>query len=60
MRIDAARDGESATLQLEGRLDREWAEHMAVTLEDLLHQGVRSLTVDFALISPSWASCPPR
>ena len=51
MRIDAARDGESATLQLEGRLDREWAEHLAVALEDLLHQGVRTLTVDFAEVT---------
>ena len=51
MRIDAAREGDSATLQLEGRLDREWAEHLAVTLEDLLHQGVRSLTVDLAAVT---------
>jgi anti-anti-sigma factor len=51
MRIDAAREGESATLQLEGRLDREWAEHLAVTLEELLHQGVRSLRVDFAEVT---------
>jgi anti-anti-sigma factor len=48
MKIDAARDGGSALLQLEGRLDREWAEHLSHTLEDLLHEGVRSLSLDFS------------
>ncbi|MEP6688842.1 MAG: STAS domain-containing protein [Gemmatimonadales bacterium] len=51
MRIDVTREGDSATLQLEGRLDREWAEHLAVTLDDLLHQGVRSLNLDFAEVT---------
>jgi len=48
MKIDAAREGASALLQLEGRLDREWAEHLSDTLEDLLQEGVRSLRIDFA------------
>jgi len=48
MKIDAVRQGGSALLQLEGRLDREWAEHLSDTLEDLLHEGVRSLRIDFA------------
>ena len=48
MKIDAARDGGSALLQLEGRLDREWAEHLSDTLEDLLQEGVRSLSIDFS------------
>jgi anti-anti-sigma factor len=48
MRIDAARTGSSALLQLEGRLDREWAEHLSDTLEDLLQDGVRSLSIDFS------------
>ena len=48
MKIDAAREGGSAILQLEGRLDREGAERLSDTLEDLLHQGVRSLSIDFA------------
>src|SRR6185436_14559193 len=48
MKIDAARDGGSALVQLEGRLDREWAEHLSHTLEDLLHDGVRSLNLDFS------------
>jgi anti-anti-sigma factor len=48
MKIDAARDGGSALVQLEGRLDREWAEHLSHTLEDLLHDGVRSLNIDLS------------
>jgi anti-anti-sigma factor len=48
MKIDAARDGGSALVQLEGRLDREWAQRLSDTLEDLLHDGVRSLRIDFA------------
>ena len=48
MRIDAVRDGESTVLHLSGRIDREWADHLASTLQDLLRQGVRSLVVDLA------------
>jgi len=48
MKIDAARDGGSARVQLEGRLDREWAEHLSDTLEELLQDGVRSLSIDFS------------
>jgi anti-anti-sigma factor len=48
MKIDASRDGGSALLQLEGRLDREWAEHLSHALEDLLRDGVRSLRIDFS------------
>ncbi len=48
MKIDATRDGGSARLQLEGRLDREWAEHLSDTLEELLQDGVRSLSIDFS------------
>ncbi|MGH7527123.1 MAG: STAS domain-containing protein [Gemmatimonadales bacterium] len=48
MKIDAAREGGSALLQLEGRLDREWAEHLSDTLEGLLQDGVRSLSIDFS------------
>jgi anti-anti-sigma factor len=47
MKIDAARNGGAALLQLEGRLDREWAEHLSNTLEDLLQEGVRTLCIDF-------------
>jgi anti-anti-sigma factor len=48
MKIDTAREGGAALLQLEGRLDREWAEHLSGTLEDLLQDGVRTLNIDFA------------
>ncbi len=51
MKIDAAREGGSALLQLEGRLDREGAEHLSDTLEDLLHDGVRSLNIDFSRVT---------
>jgi anti-anti-sigma factor len=48
MKIETAREAGSARLQLEGRLDREWAEHLSDTLEDLLQDGVRSLSLDFS------------
>jgi anti-sigma B factor antagonist len=51
MKIDAARDGGSAILRLGGRLDREGAEHLSNTLEDLLRDGVRSLTIDLATVT---------
>jgi anti-anti-sigma factor len=51
MRIDAARTGGSALLRLEGRLDREGAERLSDTLEDLLQEGVRSLRIDFSQVT---------
>lgn len=51
MKIDAARDGGSAVLRVEGRLDREGAEHLSDSLEDLLRNGVRSLTIDLATVT---------
>lgn len=51
MKIDAARDGGSAVLRLAGRLDREWAEHLSNTLEDLLREGVRSLSLDLSEVT---------
>jgi anti-sigma B factor antagonist len=48
MRIDAAREGGAATLRLAGRLDREWAEHLSGTMEDLLRTGVRSFSLDLS------------
>jgi anti-anti-sigma factor len=48
MKIETIRAGGSATLQLEGRLDREWAEHLSDTLANLLQDGVRSLTLNFS------------
>jgi anti-anti-sigma factor len=48
MKIDATRAGGSGVLRLGGRLDREGAEHLSNTLEDLLRHGVRSLTIDLS------------
>jgi anti-anti-sigma factor len=56
MKIDAAREGGSATLRLTGRLDRESSEHLSHALEDLLQEGVRSLTLDLSEVT--YASTP--
>ncbi len=48
MRIVQEHDGETVVLSLEGRLDREWAEHLARRLALLLQGGVRSLVVSCA------------
>ena len=48
MKIDTAQAGGSTVVRLAGRLDREWAEHLSHTLEDLLQRGVRSLSIDFS------------
>jgi anti-anti-sigma factor len=51
MKIEASREGGSAILRLGGRLDREGAEHLSNTLEDLLRDGVRSLTLDLGTVT---------
>lgn len=51
MKIEAERDGGSAVLRLGGRLDREWAEHLSHTLEDLLREGVRSVSIDLSRVT---------
>ena len=51
MKIDAAREGGSAVLRVGGRLDREGAEHLSDSLEDLLRAGVRSLTIDLSTVT---------
>jgi anti-anti-sigma factor len=51
MKIDATRQGGSAVLRLGGRLDREGAEHLSHTLEDLLRHGVRSVTIDLSTVT---------
>jgi anti-anti-sigma factor len=51
VKIDAAREAGSATLRLGGRLDREWAEHLSNTLDDLLRDGVRSLSLDLSEVT---------
>jgi anti-anti-sigma factor len=51
MKIDATRQGGAVTLRLGGRLDREWAEHLSGTLEGLLRDGVRTLTLDLSNVT---------
>jgi anti-anti-sigma factor len=51
MKIDADREGGAAVLRLAGRLDREWAEHLSHTMEDLLRDGVRSLSLDLSNVT---------
>lgn len=51
MRIDAAREADSAVLRLEGRLDREAAEHLSHALETFLQGGVRRVAVDLTQVT---------
>lgn len=51
MKIDTAEEGGSTILRLGGRLDREWAEQLSHTLQDLLRNGARSLVIDLAEVS---------
>lgn len=51
MRISTARVGGRALLQPDGRLDREGAEHLSDTLEDLLQAGVRSVNLDLSQVT---------
>ena len=51
MKIEVTREGGSAVLRLDGRLDREWAEQLSIVLEDLLRDGVRRLTIDLARLT---------
>jgi anti-anti-sigma factor len=51
VKIEAARDGGSALLGLEGRLDREAAEQLSGTIGRLLQQGVRSIRLDLSRVT---------
>ncbi|HET8624397.1 MAG TPA: STAS domain-containing protein [Gemmatimonadales bacterium] len=51
MKIDAAREREKAVLRLDGRLDREGAEQLSASMEELLRDGIRWLTIDFSTVS---------
>jgi anti-anti-sigma factor len=51
MKIEATREGGSAVLRLDGRLDREWAEQLSNVLEDLLGDGVRRLAIDLSMLT---------
>ncbi len=58
MKIEVAREGGSAVLRLEGRLDREGAEHLSDTLEALLQEGARSLSLDFSGVTYASSAAP--
>lgn len=51
MKIDASRENGSAVVRLGGRLDREWAEHLSRALEDLVRDGIRSVTIDLSRVT---------
>jgi anti-anti-sigma factor len=51
MKIEATREGGSAVLRLDGRLDREWAEQLSNVLGDLLRDGVRRLAIDVSMLT---------
>ena len=51
MMIETTRDGGSAVLRIAGRLDREGAEHLSQSLEELLRDGVRSLAIDLSTVT---------
>ncbi len=51
MMIETTRDGGSAVLRIAGRLDREGAEHLSQSLEELLRDGVRSLSIDLSTVT---------
>jgi len=51
MMIETTRDGGSAVLRVAGRLDREGAEHLSQSLEELLRDGVRSLAIDLSTVT---------
>ncbi|MEP6572517.1 MAG: STAS domain-containing protein [Gemmatimonadota bacterium] len=46
MKMVIARNGDLAVVRLAGRLDGEWAEHLSDTLDDLLREGLRSVTLE--------------
>jgi anti-anti-sigma factor len=51
MKMVIARDGELAVVRLAGRLDGEWAQHLSDTLDDLLREGLRSVTLEASEVS---------
>ena len=51
MMIESTRDGGSAVLRVAGRLDREGAEHLSQSLEELLRDGVRSVAIDLSTVT---------
>ncbi len=51
MKMVIARDGGRAFVRLAGRLDGEWAEHLAGALDDFLRDGMRSVILDMSEVT---------
>jgi anti-anti-sigma factor len=51
VKVTTTYDGPGAVVQIEGRLDAEWAGHLAGALDDLLRAGVRAVVVDLSRVS---------
>ena len=51
MKVTTTYDGPGAVVHIEGRLDAEWAGHLAGALDELLRAGVRSVVVDLSRVS---------
>jgi len=51
VKVTTTYDGPGAVVRIEGRLDAEWAGHLAGALDELLRAGVRSVIVDLSQVS---------
>ena len=51
MKVTTTYDGPGAVVHIEGRLDAEWAGHLAGALDELLRAGVRSVVVDLSQVT---------
>ena len=51
MKVTTTYDGPGAVVHVEGRLDAEWAGHLAGALDELLRAGVRAVVVDLSNVS---------
>jgi len=51
VKVTTTYDGPGAVVHIEGRLDAEWAGHLAGALDELLRAGVRSVVVDLSHVT---------
>ncbi len=51
MKVTTTYDGPGAVVHIEGRLDAEWAGHLAGALDELLRAGVRAVVVDLSHVT---------
>jgi anti-anti-sigma factor len=51
VKVTTTYEGPGAVVHIDGRLDAEWASHLASALDDLLRAGVRSVVVDLSVVS---------